>query len=240
MDLTVRPSGVVKPEHVREALPKVVETIRSHGLQVPLLTTDLLRADDAAIATFETAASLGIGEIKLGYHKYSGFGTFRQTLDQMHRDLDGIEQLAKRLQMRANLHLHSGEHMTAQASVVWDLIRHRDPSAIGAYADPGHMFTEGARDVWRQGLDLLGDRIALVAIKDVELQRNTAGDKEPSWRVVPLGAGIVDWPQVFACLEQLKFDGWVSIHSEYAGLDASAVLKQTEADLRYLRETVGL
>src|SRR6185312_2111558 len=65
MDLTVRPTGVVKPEHVRDELPRVVGTIRSHGLEVPLLTTDLLRADDAASATFETAASLGIREIKL-------------------------------------------------------------------------------------------------------------------------------------------------------------------------------
>src|SRR4051794_13196865 len=71
MDLTVRPSGVVKPENVREDLPNVVRTIRSHDLQVPLLTTDLLRADDAAVATFETAAALDIREIKLGYHKYA-------------------------------------------------------------------------------------------------------------------------------------------------------------------------
>ena len=80
----------------------------------------------------------------------------------MRRDLDAVENLAKRLKIRANLHIHSGDHMTAQAAIVWDLIRDRDPRAIGAYVDPGHMFIEGGRDVWRQGLDLLGDRIALV------------------------------------------------------------------------------
>src|SRR5256885_4954665 len=180
MDLTVRPSGVVKPDRVREELPKVVRAIRSHGLQVPLITTDVLRADDVALATFETAASLDIREIKLGYHKYAAFGTFRQTLDQMRRDLDGIEALAKRLNLRANLHIHSGDHMTAQAPIVWDLIRDRDPKAIGAYVDPGHMFTEGGRDGWRQGLDLLGDRIALVAVKDVAWEPDDSRAVTPS------------------------------------------------------------
>ena len=167
MDLTVRPSGIVKPADVRKELGRVVRVVATHGLRVPLITTDVLRADDDAIAIFETAADLGIGEIKLGYHKYTVFGTFRQTLDQMRRDLDAVENLAKRLKIRANLHIHSGDHMTAQAAIVWDLIRDRDPAAIGAYVDPGHMFTEGGRDVWRQGLDLLGDRIALVSVKDV-------------------------------------------------------------------------
>jgi sugar phosphate isomerase/epimerase len=277
----------VKPDRVREELPKVVRAIRSHGLQVPLITTDVLRADDVAIATFETAASLDIREIKLGYHKYAAFGTFRQTLDQMRRDLDGVEARAKRLNLRANLHIHSGDHMTAQAAIVWDLIRDRDPRAIGAYVDPGHMFTEGGRDGWRQGLDLLGDRIAMVAVKDVvwepddsraltsspgtpgegrgeglqseisNLKAQTTNAPHPNpcpeyrergqaqktrWRVrvVPLRKGIVDWPHVFACLRALKFDGWISIHSEYAGLGAEEVLTQTQDDLHYLRQTVGL
>lgn len=243
MDLTVRPSGVVKPDGVREELPKVVRAIRSHGLQVPLITTDVLRADDVALATFETAASLDIREIKLGYHKYAAFGTFRQTLDQMRRDLDGIEALANGLNLRANLHIHSGDHMTAQAAIVWDLIRDRDPRAIGAYVDPGHMFTEGGRDGWRQGLDLLGDRIALVAVKDVAWEPMPDSPKDkPRWRVrvVPLRKGIVDWPQVFTCLSELKFDGWISIHSEYANMSAEEVLIQTQDDLRYLRQTVRL
>ncbi len=267
MDLTVRSSGVVKPNRVREELPKVVGAIRSHGLEVPLITTDVLRADDVAMATFETAASLDIREIKLGYHKYGDFGTFKQTLEQMRRDLDGIEALAKRLNLRADLHIHSGDHMTAQAPIVWDLIRDRDPGAIGAYVDPGHMFTEGGRDAWRQGLDLLGDRIALVAVKDVAWEsdedvvtatpasprnaqeatqasqlQNSSAPKKPRWRVrvVPLRKGIVDWPHVFTCLRKLKFDGWISIHSEYAGMNAEEVLAQTADDLRYLRETVGL
>jgi len=199
----------------------------------------------------------------------------------MRADLDGIEALAKRLNLRANLHIHSGDHMTAQAPIVWDLIRDRDPKAIGAYVDPGHMFTEGGRDGWRQGLDLLGDRIALVAVKDVAWEAhdslapvlrgegggeglqtrigesrdfpNDASNPSPQpaplstgereqrrWRVVPLGSGIVDWVAVFICLRQLNFNGWMSMHSEYKDLTADQVLAQTQDDLHYLRQAVGL
>ena len=39
-------------------------------------------------------------EIKLGYWKYDRFGTFQSALDQTARDLDGIEQLARKTNVR--------------------------------------------------------------------------------------------------------------------------------------------
>src|SRR5262249_37090126 len=160
--------------------------------------------------------------------------SFRATVEQMRRDLDGIETLARRCGIRANLHIHSGAHMTAMSAVVWDLIRDRDPGAIGAYIDPGHMVVEGGRDAWRQGIDLLGDRITLVAVKDLAWEPAPGSDlSKPSWqaKVVPLRRGIVPWPAVLQCLHDVGFDGWVSIHSEYAGFTAAEVIEQTKDDL---------
>ena len=57
---------------------------------------------------------------------------------------------------------------------------------------------------------------------------------------IPLSKGIVPWPDVFARLRDLKFNGWISIHSEYANLGARQVIEQTGQDLGYLREVVGL
>src|SRR5215471_12686660 len=70
MDLTVRSNGSILPCNVKRELPDAVKLIQSHGLQVPLLTTNILRADAEAIAIFETASTLGISEVKLGYQKY--------------------------------------------------------------------------------------------------------------------------------------------------------------------------
>jgi len=241
IDLTVRDNGSILPANVKRELPDAVKLIRSLGLQVPLLTTNILRADEQAIAILQAASSLGIGEIKLGYHKYESFGTFKQNLAGMQRDLDGIEQLAKHWKIRANLHIHSNDHMTAQSAIVWHLIKDRDPSAIGAYVDPGHMTVEGGRDGWRQGLDLLADRIALVAVKDLIWEQTPDPELgKARWkpRVVPLREGIVPWPDVFACLRKLNFDGWVSVHSEYAAMNSAQVFGQTKDDLSYLREVI--
>src|SRR3954467_9929055 len=93
LDLTVRPGGFVDPTQVRTALPEAQRMIRDAGLTVPLITTAITGAGDpAAVATFETAAKCEIREIKLGYVKYAAFGTFRETVDQMARDLEQIEK----------------------------------------------------------------------------------------------------------------------------------------------------
>jgi sugar phosphate isomerase/epimerase len=249
LDLTLRPGGYVEPDRLRNELPCAIATLRDCGLVVPLLTTSITSTSDPAAApTFEVAASLGVREIKLGYWNYKTFGTYRATLEQIARDLDGIEKLAEKSGVRANLHIHSGDHMTAQAPVVWQLIKDRNPRAIGAYADPGHMAIEGGRDGWRQGLDLLGDRIALVAIKDLRWEQvDDPMLGKPRWisRIVPLRQGIVRWPQVFACLRKVGFDGWVSMHSEYQGwhswrnLTVDEVLDQTRDDLQFLQRSMA-
>src|SRR4051812_21635760 len=248
LDLTVRPGGYVEPDRLRDELPAAVATLRDCGLAVPLLTTSITAASDpAAAVTLEAAAKLGVREIKLGYWNYTTFGTFRSSMDRIARDLDGIERFAEQTGVRANLHTHSGDHMTAQAPVVWHLIKDRNPRAIGAYVDPGHMTIEGGRDGWRQGLDLLGPRIALVAVKDLRWeQTDDPALGKPRWisKIVPLRQGIVPWPQVFACLRVVGFDGWVSMHSEYQGwhswqnLTVDEVLAQTKDDLEYLRWAV--
>lgn len=247
-DLTVRPLGFVLPEEVHTELPRAVETLKECGVRVPLLTTTITRADEpTAVDTFEAAAACGVREIKLGYVRYEKFGTFRQTLQQMQRDLDGIEALAKRTKVRANLHLHSDDFMTALSSTVLTLIEHRDPAAVGAYIDPGHMVIEGGGDGWRMGLDLLASRISIVAIKDVAWEKTELTDDRPRRRhkIVPLRQGMVPWPKVFACLRQAGFDGWLSVHSEYQGqhswkdLSLSELVEQTRDDLKYLREVMA-
>jgi sugar phosphate isomerase/epimerase len=244
-DLTVRPHGFVEPANVRSDLPVAVKTLEDAGLQVPLITSAIIRASDpAATPTFEAAAACGVPEIKLGYVTYGEFGTFRATLDQVAQDLDGIEALARRTGVRANLHIHSDAYVTAMAPVVWWLIKDRDPMFIGAYADPGHMTVEGGGDGWRIGLDLLGPRIALVAIKDLAWEQVEDPERgKPRWatKMVPLRRGMVNWPGVVQCLRTLQYDGWLSFHSEYQGghswkkLTTDEVVGQTREDLAYFK-----
>jgi len=248
VDLTVRPGGSVPPEHVRQALPEAIRTLHDWGLSVPMVTTAITSATEPhARDILESAAAAGIREAKLGYVPVKTFGTFQSTLEQFNRDLDGLEKLAKATGVRVNLHLHSGMYLTSLAAAVWFLIKDRDPAAVGAYVDPGHMFVEGGRDGWRLGLDLLHSRIALVALKDLfweQVPDEKLGKARWVTRIAPFDRGAVPWPDVFDVLKKANFDGWISVHSEYQGshswrdLDVAGVIDQTAEDLAYLQRVL--
>jgi sugar phosphate isomerase/epimerase len=195
---------------------------------------------------FETAAACGVREVKLGYVNYKGFGTLEAQVAQVQKDLDGITSLAHSTGVRANIHTHSGPvHLHAPATCA-QLIKDRDPASIGAYVDAGHMTVEGSRDGWRQGLDLLGSASTSSRSKTSRGTRWTteAAQEALATRIVPVNRGAVAWPEVFDCLKQLGFNGWVSVHSEYQGghtlkdMTVPELIEQTREDLAYLREAV--
>jgi sugar phosphate isomerase/epimerase len=178
-----------------------------------------------------------VPNLKLGYWRCGAFSTFHATVDEVSRKLDGIERLAQRTGVRAVIHNHSGDYVSAMAPVVWYLIKDRDPAAIGAYVDPGHLVVEGGLGGWRIGLDLLGDRIAVVAFKDYvwEMEDDEAGKPRLVRVAKPLSQGMVPWPQVMSYLRQVRFDGWISVHREYGAQTAEALQADMPADVAYLR-----
>ncbi|MGM0401953.1 MAG: sugar phosphate isomerase/epimerase family protein, partial [Chloroflexota bacterium] len=162
--------------------------------------------------------------------------------------LDGIEALALRYGVPAALHTHSGDFMTASGPVVAELLCDRDPDALVAYADPRHLFAEGGISGWKMSLDLLSPWIRLIAVKDMFWVPQP--DRELGkmrWVAVncPLNVGVVPWPEVFACLQEIGFEGVVSLHAEYQGahswrdLSTRQVIQQTRADLEYLEGVVN-
>lgn len=249
LDLTVRPGGHVDPASVREQLPQACETVRSLGYDVPMITTGIVSADEPYAADImQTAGECGIKDLKLGYWRYEGFGNMRRQVEEAKEALDGIGELAARYGVRANLHIHSGPFVTADAAVVWQLLHGRDPEVVGAYIDPGHMAAEGGISGWEIGMDLLTPWINLVAIKDmawVHEHDEALGKQRWHTKLVPLPEGLVPWPTVFAHLRDIGFDGTVSLHSEYQGshswrdLTLEELLEQTRLDLDYIKSVIA-
>ena len=126
--------------------------------------------------------------------------------------------------------------------VIWTLLRDRNPEHVAAYFDPGHAAVEGGLGGWRQALELLGPRIRLVAVKDFDW-KSEPGRPKAVWRSrqVPLKDGLVPWPEFFEALAALRYDGPVSLHSEYKGshswrdLSTEALLAQTAEDLAFVK-----
>lgn len=248
LDLTVRPGGHVLPENVKSALPEAVRQLKELGLTVPMITTGIVdAADPASEAIMATAAGQGIRELKLGYWPYRPFGTLQSQLDAARKAMDGIEVLARRQDVRASIHVHSGDYLSAEAGNIYLLLKDRDPHYVGAYLDPGHMTLEGAASGWKLGIDLLQNYVSTVAVKSFGLfPEKDAEHGDTRWvdKIVPLREGMVRWREVFKCLKQLGWDGVVTFHSEYQGrqswrdLTVPELIEQTREDLAYLRPII--
>ncbi|NPV07171.1 MAG: sugar phosphate isomerase/epimerase [Anaerolineae bacterium] len=249
LDLTVRPGGHIEPPDALEALPRAVDLVRGMGYDIPMITTGITSADDPhADDIFQAAGESGIRDLKLGYWPYRGFGNMRRQIEEARELLDGIAPLAEKHGVRANLHSHSGNFLTADAAVVWQLLLGRDPDVVGAYIDPGHMTVEGGVAGWKMGMDLLTPWINLVAIKSmawVHQYDEEMGQEKWQTKLVPLPEGLVPWREFFGYLHDIGYDGTISLHSEYQGphswrdLSLEELLAQTKEDLAFIKQVIA-
>ena len=245
LDLTVRPGGSVEPPQAAAMLPRIADTLAAHGLVIGMVTTEITAADSPAAREIVAAASaLGIRYLKLGYYHYAGFGTLREQRRRVKAALTPLADLCGEFGMTAGFHNHSHDFLGAS---LWDIdavIAELDPRSIGLYFDPAHATIEGGSSGWTMGMDLLADRIVMLAVKDfrwVDGKHRYAGARRNSAEFCPLEQGNVEWGTVVARLRQTGFTGPVSFHSEYQGEHSFAdltdleVLGQARRDLEFFR-----
>jgi L-ribulose-5-phosphate 3-epimerase len=228
VDLTVRKGGHVLPERAREDLPRAVEAIQSHGVRVPMITTELTSASDpAARPILETAARLKIPFFKLGYWRYE-----KDVLASLHNagaGVRGLTDLAKEYGIVAGFHNHPRNVGLA----FWDtheIIRDLDPKWIGYYYDANNATEEGAIRGWEVGLRLASPRLKMAACKDFYWERSTGQSKPVE---CPLGEGVVNWPVIFKLFAAAEFAGPISIHQEYKPADRIAAAHK---DLEFVKK----
>ncbi len=235
VDLTVRPLGHVLPERVTEDLPRAVDAIRAAGLDVPMITTDLKSAaDPAAAPTLEAMKKLGIKLFKPGYWMYTKGRTVLQTQAEVRLNFQGLLNLAMKHGVTMGLHNHSGPYVGTALWAFRDLLQDVDPKWAGYYFDPGHATIEGGFHVWRISLELVLPRLKMVAMKDAYWEKSN-GKWRPKW--VPLGDGMVDWPEVFRGFASVGFAGPVTLHVEYPSKDE---LEAIAHDLAFMKKQVAL
>jgi L-ribulose-5-phosphate 3-epimerase len=226
-DLTVRPGGHVLPERAAQDLPRAVEAIRSHGIEVPMITTELTSASDpSARPILSTAARLKIPFFKLGYWRY---GTdVVADVQKAASDVRALVELAREYGVTAGFH----NHPRYVGLAGWDgrqVVENLDPKWIGYYYDASNATEEGAVMGWEVTLRLALPRLKMAAFKDFYWTKVNG-----KWTSVPcpLGAGMVNWSKLFP-LVAARFTGPISIHQEYQPEDRMAAAR---TDLEYVRK----
>lgn len=233
VDLTTRRGGHVLPERAAEDLPRAVETIRSHGLAVPMITTELVSSSHpTARSILSTAARLKLPYYKLGYWRY-GNRDPNQTLTDVRRDVQGLVELGKEFGIEAGFHNHSGDFV---GMAVWDtreILRNLDPKWIGYYFDPAHATIEGGLSGWQISQRFALPRLKMIAVKDFYWEKWNGKWRE-KW--CPMGEGMVDWAKVFSALAAAGFSGPLSLHVEYEPRDEIAAIAR---DLEFVKKQMA-
>jgi len=215
IDLAVRKGGHVEPARVKQDLPGLVETIRKAGLEVPMLTTDIVDAD-----TPYAGDVLGVMK-DLGIHRYRWGGlTWRdgqplaQQIEAFKPRVAKLAELNAKYQASAMYHTHSGAGLVGAS--IWDLheiLKGFDPRLVGVNYDVGHATVEGGLGGWIESFRITGEYLRGVAIKDFRWEKDSHGKWQAAW--TPLGQGMVKFPQFFAMLREARFDGPLQLHFEY-------------------------
>ncbi len=212
IDLTVRPGGHVLPENVIRDLPIAYKAARRNGLEMEMIVTDILRADQPyAEQIIKTAASLGIKYYRLGWASYDEKSGITDSLKKVAADLKNLQDLNKSYGIHGAYQNHAG---TMIGGAVWDLyemIRDLDPEYIGCQYDIRHAVAE-ASGSWPVNLKLIAPWIRCTDIKDFKWIKSENGWNPVS---VPLGEGMVRFDEYFDLVKKLNIPGPVSLHLEY-------------------------
>ena len=249
LDLTLRPGGHVRPERAELGLAEAQQHARQARLTIPMVTTSVTDTDSPhAEAVFAAAAHYGAGYIKLGYWPYKPFGLAARQIADAQGKLRRLVALGQKYNVLPCVHCHSGRVLANGGSTLYLILRDFKPSEVGAYVDPMHMTVEGGLNGWEISLDLLAPWVALVGVKNfrwVETSRDKKGQMRYRPIQVPLADGQSPLPEFMAYLKTLRFNGVVSLHSEYKGADSfrdlstAQLLEQSKSDLTYLKSLLS-
>ena len=212
IDLTVRRKGHVAPERAAEDMPKAVAAIRAEGLGVPMITTELTRADDrAAVPILSTASKLSIPLLKPGYYRYK-FIDIRKELEDASNQFRGLVELATKYSVQVGFHNHD-RFVGAQ---FWDIARVMDtldPKWAGYYYDLENATLEGGSQGWRIAANLALPRMKMIGAKDFYWRKT----EMEGWHETgcPLGQGMCNYKQFLRTVADVDFHGPISLHMEY-------------------------
>ena len=222
IDLAVRKGGHVEPERVRQDLPPLVALIRKHGVEVPMITTDIVDTETPYTEDIlKTMADLNIRYYRWGGLKYGGSQTYATQLDAMKPRVAKLATMNARYKANAMFHTHSGIGVVGAS--IWDLyilLKDFDPTSVAVNYDIGHATVEGGFGGWINSFHICGPYVRGVAVKDFLWAKNARGQWMPAWK--PLGEGMVHLPEFLGMVAKTNFSGPMQLHFEYplAGADS--------------------
>jgi sugar phosphate isomerase/epimerase len=220
----------IHPERAAEELARLNEALAKRQLEITILTTDIIRADEPdAEPMLRAAAKLGIKRYRLGFFRYDLKKPILPQVEALQPVIRDIAAMNREIGIAGMWQNHSGAPMVG--ATIWDmhrLIKDYPTTELGCVFDIRHAATE-AGEAWPVYYNLIKPNIIAMSSKDFSWE----GRKSIH---VPLGKGNVD-PKFYSnMVRKSDFHGPISVHVEYlpkgTAQENVAALKTDFATLR--------
>ena len=172
---------------------KVLEAAKAKGVKIFASGVVICDSEQEWEQLFQFAKDMGISVI---------------TCEPKSEHLDFVEKLADRHQIDVAIHNHPQPSSYWSPDLVMKALEGRS-KRMGVCADVGHWKREGIDPV--KALIQVADRLKSLHFKDVKAPAE--GDEEQ--HDVIWGTGVCDIPAMLQVLENIKFNGLMSIEYEY-------------------------
>lgn len=211
IDLTVRPEGHVLPERIETDLPKAVLAAQKAKIKIPMMVTNILRADALSELVLKTASTQKIKHYRMGWYHYDMKKDIMGQVDSFGQQMKGVDELNKKYKISGEYQNHGGQNFGA---AIWDLypiLKKINSPYLGCQYDIYHDTAESGAN-WETGFRLIAPYIKSLPIKDFKWElKNGALQKVGC----PLGEGIVNWKLLLQLIKQYQLNVPITMHFEY-------------------------
>jgi sugar phosphate isomerase/epimerase len=235
VEATIRTGdGYILPEKAAEELPKFKKVLEKNGLELSIVTTDILSAEQKyADAVLRAAADAGAPRYRLGFYRYDLKKPIVEQIQDLRPKFERLAELNRKVGITGMYQNHAGADMFG--STLWDLyylLRDHAPDELSCVYDLRHAAVE-AGESWPTLYSVMKPHIRAYSVKDFKWN----GRKSQH---APLGEGMVD-PEFYKSLAKSEYRGPISLHIEYlkesVGADGQlAAIKRDFATLRQWME----
>ncbi|WP_199620085.1 sugar phosphate isomerase/epimerase family protein [Paenibacillus alkalitolerans] len=216
-----------------EQLQQLNVEVERAGMTTAALTPYLKAGDvEGTERAMKHAKALGAKSIRIGVPRYDRSENYNELFEIGIRYFHEVQELSKQYGIKGLVETH---HVTIapSASLAYNLVSRFDPEHIGVLYDPGNMVHEGYEN-YRMGMELLGDYLAHVHVKNAGWFRSENGEWQCRW--MPFTEGAVNWKQVLADLKSVGYAGWYGVEDFSGFYDSRAMLREYASWFRGLAE----
>ena len=237
IECPLRKGGAIEPERVEDELPKLLQALREHQLDLPVISTDVEDANNPLTQrVLKTAGKLGILRYRLKHYYYDLNKPIPPQLENFKARLRDLAQFNRELNLQGVIQNHSGKNYVGAAGWdLWELIRDLDPKSIGVFFDIGHAALEGGFS-WPAQAKLLEQRFSVISVKDFFWRDGGKGGRT-EW--CPLGQGVVR-REFFDFLKKTNFAGPITQQFEFSVGAGPEMIAAMRKDLATLKPWLGM